>query len=308
MKFVVSDFMADTLFHGLKSLYGDAVVDVHDQWHMYEDADRSITYGFHGRGFTLCGNLPRTKIDRTDIESKIKNKYFDLVVYGAVYRNLDYLDLVLQNYKRNQIVFMDGHEIIDMNWSPINLVEKGTYFKMTMDNNVPNVFPAYLTMPKEKFCKNDVNKEKLIATNIPGIVETLIFDNEKSYYEDHQKSLFGYTWKKACWESLRHGELVINKCIPLFIDIKHCPSQQLQKLPKKLLLDAFDLFKNLDQSFLDKEFVYDRNRIMNFDLNMFNDLDIDFDRYSELNDKLHTYWCENLTTEHIAKYVIEKTI
>jgi len=306
-KFNMSDFMADVTFHGLKSLFGDDVIDYHPQWYMYDNIDKhQLLNTFHGRGFTLCGNLPFSdKIDRSNIEQKIKSKYFDLIIYGAIYRNLDLLELVVSNYEKNKIIFIDGHEILTVY---DELTKKGLYFKMTMETDIKNVFPIWLAMPKEKICKTNVKKTKLIATNIPGVIQTLIFNNENEYYEDYQQSLFGYTWKKSCWESLRHCEIIMNKCVPLFIDIKYCPKQSLTKLPKNLLLDVFDVFKGFDKSILDKPFEYNNSScVSNFNFNIFNDLEMNFDKYQELNNELYNYLCNNLTTEHIAKYIIEKT-
>ena len=297
--------MADSLFHGLKSLYGDDVIDLYPQWYMYDDVDKSsLINTFHGRGFTLCGTVKKTDIDRSDIINKIKNHYFDLVIYGAIYRNLDLLDLVCEHYKKNEIVLIDGHEITDIDTS---IVDKGLYFKMTMERDIRNIIPINLSIPKEKIYKGELQKSKLLGHVIPGVIETLIYNDEKTYYEDYQQSLFGYTWKKACWESLRHIEIIMNKCVPLFIDIKHCPQQSLQKLPKKILEEAFDIFVGFDKILLDKPFVYNQlNAVANFNLNTFNDLEINYDKYYEINDKLYTYLLNNLTTEHTAKYVIEK--
>lgn len=307
-QFNMSDFMADCVFHGLKSLYGDDVVDLHPVWWMYDDVDKhSLINRFHGRGFTLCGNLPKSNnVDRTDIENKIKNKYFDLVVYGAVYRNLDLLDLVCSCYEKNKIIFIDGHEITDINNS---LIGRGLYFKMTTkEEDVNRIIPIDLSIPKEKIFTGQLQKEKLLAHIIPGIGETFIYNEEKPYYEDYQKSMFGYTWKKACWQSLRHYEILANQCVPLFIDIKHCPQRCLQNLPKHLFEEVFDIFKNLDKSILLKKFEYNRNlAITNFDFNTFNDLEIDFDKYFEINNKLFCYLRNHLTTEHTAKYIIEKS-
>jgi hypothetical protein len=303
----MSDFMADSLFHGLKSLFGDDIIDLYPQWYMYDDINKSsLINTFHGRGFTLCGTVKKSdNIDRTDIENKIKNKYFDLVIYGAIYRNLDLIDLVFSCYDKNKIVFIDGSDTSDVNYSLLN---KGLYFKTFIENETKDVIPINFSIPKEKIYIGELQKNKLIGTNIPGIIETLVFNDEKSYYEDYQQSMFGYTWKKASWDSLRHYEIIMNKCIPLFIDIKHCPKQSLQKLPKKTLEEVFNIFKGFDKTVLENKFIYnDKNAITNFDLNTFNDIEIDYDKYHEINDKLHTYLTNNLTTEHIVKYVIDKT-
>jgi hypothetical protein len=187
-------------------------------------------------------------------------------------------------------------------------VDKGMYFKMTIEQDVNNVIPINLSIPKEKIYNGELQKSKLLGHIIPGVVETLIYNDEKKYYEDYQQSLFGYTWKKACWESLRHCEIIMNKCVPLFIDIKHCPPQSLQKIPKKILEEVFDIFIGFDKTLLDKPFVYNNlAAVTSFNLNVFNDLEIDYNKYYEINNKLYTYLLNNLTTEHTAKYVIEKT-
>ena len=72
--------------------------------------------------------------------------------------------------------------------------------------------------------------------------------------------------------------------------------------------EVFDIFKGFNKTLLEQKFDYNRaNAITNFDFNTFNDLEIDYDRYYEINNRLHTYLVNNLTTEHIAKYVVDKT-
>ena len=95
------DFMADTIFNGLRSLFGSDVTDLHHLWHMSKNVKKSsLIHRFHGRGFTLSSTLDDIKIDRTDIDNKIKTRYFDLIVYGAIYRCVDKLDLVQHKYQK----------------------------------------------------------------------------------------------------------------------------------------------------------------------------------------------------------------
>src|ERR1700739_426631 len=84
------DYLCDMLFHGLRSELGDGVIDDVRLWYMYANEfgagkkDRSQLYG---RGFTLYGLLRSDSgIDRTDIESKIRSRFFDLVIYGSIHR------------------------------------------------------------------------------------------------------------------------------------------------------------------------------------------------------------------------------
>src|SRR6266704_1995953 len=81
------DYLRDMVFHGLRTLMGPDVVDVNRLNSMYQEADKSQMYG---RGFTIYGLLPDIAVDREDIPRKIRDRYFDLVVYGSIHRFHDY--------------------------------------------------------------------------------------------------------------------------------------------------------------------------------------------------------------------------
>src|SRR5271163_516646 len=82
------DYLRDCVFHGLRTLFGPDCVDVNKLDSMYQGADRSQMYG---KGFTLYGLLPSIPVDREEIHRKLSKKYFDLVVYGSIHRNRDFL-------------------------------------------------------------------------------------------------------------------------------------------------------------------------------------------------------------------------
>ena len=42
---------------------------------------------------------------------------------------------------------------------------------------------------------------------------------------------------KGGWDCLRHYEILMNGCIPLFLDIKNCPKDTISTLPKKKLIN-----------------------------------------------------------------------
>ena len=298
-----NDFMSDTVFHGLKSLFGDDVIDLNPIWYMYNTVDKpSLINQLHGRGFTLAGTIQSSEVDRTDIDHKIKNNHFDLIVYGAIYRCLDKLELVLKHYPKNKIIFIDGDDVTDIQTpEPItqfpsacldrysihiqqpSIVDKGLYFKreLTVDyaRRYPYIFPITFGIPAEKIVNsNSIEKSKLLATNRPGSVDTLVFYTEHDYYQDYQQSLFGLTWKKAGWDCLRHYEIMANGCIPLFLDIKQCPSTCLFNFPKLTLVECWKSIKNVDLNKLtDIIFEYDNGKINNFDMRVFDNLDVDDD-------------------------------
>src|ERR1041385_6933245 len=115
-KFDLPDFMNDMVFHGLRSLLGESVVDLNEAWYMYDDMrqywnqrvpENGMSYG---RGFTLYGRLSKLNIDRSDIESKIKNHYFDKIVYGSITRCCSFLTIATKSYKQNEIILIDGED------------------------------------------------------------------------------------------------------------------------------------------------------------------------------------------------------
>ena len=61
----------------------------------------------------------------------------------------------------------------------------------------------------------------------------------------YKKSIFALTYKKAGWDSLRHYEILMNGCIPLFLDIKNCPPDTLTSLPKDKLIKILNEFNEI---------------------------------------------------------------
>ena len=61
-------------------------------------------------------------------------------------------------------------------------------------------------------------KKYLLASLIPGDMTTYIFNKYKEveYNKMYQDSRFALTKKKGGWDCLRHYEILMNGCIPLF--------------------------------------------------------------------------------------------
>ena len=47
------------------------------------------------------------------------------------------------------------------------------------------------------------------------------------------KKYFWHHYKKAGWDCYRHYELLMNGCLPFFLDINDCPELTCRSLPKK---------------------------------------------------------------------------
>lgn len=65
---------------------------------------------------------------------------------------------------------------------------------------------------------------------------------EAEYHQQYRDAMFAYTLKKGGWDCLRHYEIMVNGCIPVFVDLEHCPRDTLMSFPKELVAEANRLF------------------------------------------------------------------
>ena len=86
-----NNYLSDLLLHGLRELYGNDVIDYPGCWYLYDDEIKKRKYDekrFWGKGFTIKNILRNfNSIDRENIRQKIRNKYFDLIIYGSIRRS-----------------------------------------------------------------------------------------------------------------------------------------------------------------------------------------------------------------------------
>ncbi len=230
------DYQCDMLFHGLRELLGAEVIDAQRLWYMYmSEVTPEVKRKLYGRGFTVYGRLEEPEVDRTDLQGKIRSKYFDLIVYGSAWRNLDCLSLVTEAYPPSRIAFVDGE---DSQAVRSELLGLGRYFKRECTRDSRQCLPIHFAIPKSAVRTTVPVKTQAVATVIPGRTETYVFQDEAAYYEDYAVSMVAVTMKKAGWDCLRHYEILANGCVPHFIDLEHCPSHTMTNLPKRFLLKA----------------------------------------------------------------------
>lgn len=275
------DYQSDMVFHGGRTLLGDNFVDSNRVWYHYKK-DKELYWNQrvpgngkeYGRGFTTTGHFEEDNIDRSDIEEKIKNHYFDKVIYGSVNRCQDYLDLVLKVYKRDNIIFIDGEDQSNLNYQ---MLDKGIYYKRELQEQ-PNKYlkPISFAIPKDLIIDKPTVKKRFRAHIIPGSLETYIYDNEFDYYEGYRESYFGLTFRKGGWDCLRHYEILMNGCIPEFLNLEKCPPHTMTTFPKDIIIEV-----NKDHA---------------------------RQSFSQLNDltaELIDYTRKNLTTETLFRYIID---
>ena len=309
-----NDYMNDLLLHGLREIYGNDVIDYPGCWYLYNDEINKREFEekrFWGKGFTIKNILKNfNSIDREDIKQKIKNKYFDLVIYGSIRRSdLFFDDIVKYN---NKFIFIDGE---DDNHIATKYSNQGLYFKRELLSKDRRVKPISFAIPKYKILKEiDYHPKNILAPLIPGRLNTYIYNNENSYYEMYKKSIFALTYKKAGWDCLRHYEILMNGCIPLFLNIENCPKNIITTLPKSKLIDLLNEFENIF-SFYNPFKIFKKKHLtfqrifktlkFNFKSNNLENFIEENERVFELKKDLLDFTKKNLTTENLAKYTLD---
>ncbi len=311
----LNDYMNDLILHGLRNLYGNDVIDYPGCWYLYSDEVKKRNFNINklwGKGFNLNDSFQGYDlIDREDLSAKIKSRYFDLIIYGSIRRSSHFLDEVIKN--NNRYIFIDGEDdmLIDKNYA-----NKSIYFKRELIEETSNIKPINFSVPKNKIIKEVNRKPKnLLSPLIPGKNQSYIYEDEKSYNEMYQNSIFALTYRKSGWDCFRHYEILMNGCIPFFLEIDKCPNKILEKLPKDLLkktLKKYEWVLSYYNPFLIYKYKFlDMKKIMLFlissiksrkSLESFIDNN---EEVFEIKEKLLNYTKKNLTTEVIAKEVIE---
>jgi hypothetical protein len=265
----INDYLNDLLFYGLTELENIEVIDSTPIVHLYKENQSKISlHHLWGKGFTSTYLIDKDNIDRSNIEEKIKSKYFDLIIYGAVNRCLDYYDIVSKIYPPNKIFLIDGDDSTNIH----ELSNTHPYFKRELTSD--KFIPIHFAIPECKITTSKLNKIQEYGSIIPG-QGGYKFDIEQEYYNDYNKSYFGVTMKKAGWDCMRHYEILANNCIPYFINLEKCPKQTLTNLPKELLLEAIELANNFEEQ-----------------------------KYFSILNELFNYTKNNLTTKQLAQYIL----
>ena len=115
------DYLRCVTLHGFKELLGKSCHDYPKILHIYKSND--INYkNLYGKGFTYTNLLDSNLLDNNldnNIEECIKNKYYDIVIYGSYHRGTPYIDLINKIYKPNEIIFICGEDIHNCNYSTL---------------------------------------------------------------------------------------------------------------------------------------------------------------------------------------------
>jgi hypothetical protein len=257
------DFMADGLFHGLRGLLGDRVVDVPKLEHLYEGYPAERRRSLHGWGFTLSGLLPDLPVDRGRAFDRAAAGEFDLVLFADIWWTMGLYAELLPQLDQARTAVVDGSDRVELApyagrwwrvpywWTLPRPHRHSPYFKreLTPDTMffryymaVPralsrwlpfprSVHPTSFCIPDEKLVEGPAPKTRELATHVVdrevaervGATGSYAFEREEDYYEDLRSSRFGVCMRRAGWDSLRVYEMAANGCVPCFRDLDRKP-------------------------------------------------------------------------------------
>jgi hypothetical protein len=246
------DYMSDMVFHGGKTTEGVEMYESTKLWYMYDDLINKDS--LYGKGFTMYGKIKSSSFLETplSIPELIQNKFFDKIIYGSIWRCDDYFNIVSKSYPKEDIIFIDGED--EMDRINTNYLGSGLYFKREYNQTIDGVYPINFGVPEELVINKVTEKTKIISDIIPNSNKNYTFDIEEDYYSEYSNSWYAHTKKKGGWDCLRHYEIMMNGCIPLFEDLENCPTNTLVNLPKKEIIN-FSKYK--DQNLEQNDFILD---------------------------------------------------
>lgn len=207
-------------------------------------------------------------LNEDEISQKLSDKVFDLIFYlnpeifnNSAQTNLAHFKNVIQNYKKEEIFLIDGHDHQLVN---IHFAKKVNYYKRELIPKYKNYckpisfsFPSYFNftndlneiefIKKNTFRFNHSIKNNILAANDPRFSNSYIFENEFDYYQQYSRSLFATTIRKGGWDCMRHYEILKNNCLPYFPNIDKKPITTMIDYPVELQAKVNKFFKKLIQ-------------------------------------------------------------
>jgi hypothetical protein len=258
----VEDYVADSLFHGLRTLLGPAAVDFPKRNFLYASFPHGRLGDLYGRGFGVYGLLEDVETDRRDALERAEAGEFDLVVVGTLGRDWHWWVTARERIPpTTPIAVVDGADVPWMypygptwwrsprRWFLPRAHRRATYFKREWtpatgwlrwyglgpprsSTRLPLERIA-ISYPAEKIVDEVPAKAKDFVSHVvdPEVAARLeststgyVFAAEDAYLTDIRQSRFGVTTRKAGWDAMRHYEIAASGTLPCFRGLDRKPA------------------------------------------------------------------------------------
>ena len=193
------DYLADSLFLGLRQVLGERVVDVPRRDPLYSDYPADLRARRYGHGFTLYGGLLEdVPVDRAWTALRLERGEFDLVVFGDIQNGFGRWVELLHAVRGTRAAVLDGGDYPAMYpfgsrwwrdprwWLLPRAHRRATYFKRELTPEtrrlrsfmlLPSplarrlgpprgVRPIAFSIPEEKIVGGPTPKSALLATHV----------------------------------------------------------------------------------------------------------------------------------------------
>jgi len=138
------DYLADSLFIGLRSLLGSSVVDYPRYDALYADFNPKSRARLRGCGFTLyTGLLSSVEVDRFRIDHRLASGEFDLVIFGHIWRSWGLFMQWRQWLSPRNCILLDGED------SPQVYPHAGLWWRKPSRWFVPRATSGFLYYKRE---------------------------------------------------------------------------------------------------------------------------------------------------------------
>ena len=230
------DYLQDNMLYGLRMVLGADLVDYPKKEVLYKNYPKPSSE-LYGRGFTAWRLLDDIDVDRTKIGCRIRNKDFDIIIFGSVRRQkevvLEYLKagrFFLPGYR---FAFLDGEDNQRILWP---IVPLGAYYKRERAGPI-RLFTRKISfsIPASKVRTQALEKNQLFAKHVQcdeaykidlirqNCSKSYAFSDELAYYENLARSQYAITMKKAGWDCMRHYEIAANSTVMAFFNLQEKP-------------------------------------------------------------------------------------
>ena len=286
------DYLSDLVFEGLANNRKVKLYANHIPPYLIDTF--TDLKNIYGRGFTAFGNISQSSaneiivLTERDIYSYCARNAFDYIIYTSIQRSSLLAERILDLKGTTPIFFLDGEDNTDI---LSKYASQSFYFKREITDNFylsqfTGLRSISFKVSHNKIFNGKVEKRRLLAPCDPRDRRTYIYETESSYYQQYRESYFGVTMKKGGWDCMRHYEIIMNRCLPIFIGVENMPLYTIREYPKELQLKCNNLYLRMSKEGPDRY------------------LDI----YYSYLEQFHSWLKECMTTNTYLPFLLRNTI